>query len=85
MLVLLAATWLPGVLGAALQLSSLRAWGVASGYLGLSWALPGLVVGLTVDRSAKARRVRAHRAVGILAAAASIALLLVGAAKLIGS
>jgi hypothetical protein len=40
---------------------------------------------LTVDRSAKARRVRAHRAVGILAAAASIALLLVGAAKLIGS
>jgi len=83
-LALLAATWIPGVLGEILHLSFLRAWGSTSGYLGLSWALPGLIVGLTVDRSARARGLRAHRFVGVVAAAASIALLLVAAAKLIG-
>lgn len=85
MLVLLAATWLPGLLGAAVHVPSLAAWGVASGYLGLSWALPGLIVGLTVGRFARAHRVRAHRAIGGLAAGASIALLLLGAAGMIGS
>ena len=85
MLALLAATWIPGVLGVTLHLSSLRAWGVTSGYLGLSWALPGVLVGLTVDRSAEAWGLRAHRVVGVVAAVASIALLLVGAARLIGA
>ena len=84
-LALLAATWIPGVLGVTLHLSSLRALGVTSGYLGLSWALPGLLVGLTVDRSAEAWGLRAHRVVGVVAAVASIALLLVGAARLIGA
>jgi hypothetical protein len=84
-LALLAATWIPGALGTALHVPRLAAWGVASGYLGLSWALPGLIVGLAVDRSAKAHGVRAHRVIGGLAAFASIALLLVGAAGLIGS
>ena len=82
---LLAATWIPGVLGATFHFSPLRTWGSASGYLGLSWALPGLVVGLAVDRSARARGLGAHRVVGVVAAAASIALLLVAAAKLIGA
>ena len=82
---LLAATWIPGVLGATFDVSSLRTWGSASGYLGLSWALPSLVVGLMVDRSARARGFRAHRVVGVVAAAASIALLLVAAAKLMGT
>ena len=85
MLALLAATWIPGVLGATFHLSALRTWGSTSGYLGLSWALPGLVVGLTVDRSARARGLWAHRVVGVVAAAASMVLLLVGAASLIGT
>jgi hypothetical protein len=84
-LALLAATWIPGLLGPALHLAPLTAWGVAAGYLGLSWALPGLIVGFAVARSAKAHGVRAHRMLGGLAAVASIAVLLIGAAGLIGA
>jgi hypothetical protein len=73
------------MLGAALDLPTLRTVGVASGYTGLSWALPGLVVGLLVDRSAHARGVRLHRPLGFVAGCGSAAVLLVAAAAVIGS
>src|ERR1700686_4160443 len=57
---LLAATWVPGLLGAALGVSLLRSWGALGGYTGLSWAIPAFVVGLMVDRSTRERGIRGH-------------------------
>jgi hypothetical protein len=84
-LTLIAATWLPGVLGTAFHLSFLRSLGVVSGYAGLSWALPGLVVGFMVDKSTRAQGIRAHRPLGVATAVVAAGLLLFGAATTIGS
>jgi cytochrome c biogenesis protein CcdA len=82
---LLALTWTPGLLGAAVGASALRSWSVVSGYAGLSWALPGLLTGLIVERAARGRASRLRRLEGLAAGCASAALLLVGAARIIGS
>jgi hypothetical protein len=83
-LCLLAATWVPGLLGAALGVSALRSWGALGGYTGLSWALPALVVGLMVDRSTREQGIRGHRLLGVAAAAAAAGFLLYAAAAIIG-
>jgi uncharacterized membrane protein len=82
---LLAATWVPGLLGAALGASFLRSWGALGGYMGLSWAIPGVVVGLIVDRSARERCMRGHRLLGVAVAGAAAVVLLLGAASIIGA
>ena len=82
---LLAVTWVPGLLGAALGASALRSWGALGGYTGLSWAIPGLVVGLIVDRSTRERGLRGHRLLGVAAAAGAAFVLLLGAASIIGA
>ncbi len=82
---LLAVTWLPGLLGAVSGLSSLRSWGSLGGYLGLSWAIPGLVIGLIVDRATHEQGIRAHRLLGLAAAGAAAGVLLLGAAATIGA
>jgi hypothetical protein len=83
-LAVLAVTWGPGLPGAALDLSPLRAWGIVSGYTGLSWALPGVLIGMIIDRLARAERVPLHRLLGLVTGAAAAGLLLLGAATLIG-
>ena len=80
----LAATWLPGVLGAAPGLESLGWWGRESGYLGLSWLVPAFLIGIAADRAVRRASRRWHTAAGWLACLGSASLLLVGAAQIIG-
>jgi hypothetical protein len=81
---LLAATWVPGLLGLALGASVLKSWGALGGYTGLSWAVPAFVIGLIVDRSTRAQGIRGHRLLGVAAAAAAAGILLYSAAAIIG-
>ncbi len=81
---LLALTWVPGLLGVALGLALLRWWGALGGYTGVSWAIPGLIVGLTVDRALRDRSLPGHRLLGLAAGCASAGVLLYAAASIIG-
>src|SRR5579863_5371483 len=45
-LTIVALTWLPGSVGSSIGLPALGAWGVLSGYIGLSWEVPALLLGL---------------------------------------
>jgi hypothetical protein len=83
--VIVAATWLPGLIGNAFSLSPAAWWGVASGYLGLSWLVPGLLVGQTVKRMSSTRSPRRARIYGIAAALLAVPLFLLGAAAVNGS
>jgi hypothetical protein len=84
-LLVVAITWLPAGVGSALGFSLLRSWAVASGYAGLSWALPGFLLGFAATRAARDRRLPLYRVQGVIAGVGSAMLLLVGAARIIGS
>lgn len=83
MLAFFVLTWLPGLVGAELHVPFLRSWGALTSYAGLTWALPGLVVGLLVGRATRTRG-GPHRLLGVAAGAATAGLLLLGAATIIG-
>jgi hypothetical protein len=80
-----AATWLPGVVGRILHLTSLHLWGVASGYTGVSWAVPALLLGIATRRWAQDRGVRWPDLAAVAAGVATGVMLLVGAAALTGT
>ena len=77
-------TWVPAALGVALHLSLFRAWGVASGYAGLSWALPASLVGLAAAREARDGGLPGQRALGVVAGVAAAIVLVIGAASVAG-
>jgi hypothetical protein len=77
-------TWLPGVVGSALGLGALTWWGTRSGYLGLSWLVPGALVGLAAARAARSHGLPGSEAAGWLTGACAAALFLVGAAQIVG-
>ena len=78
-------TWVPAALGVALHLSLFRAWGVASGYAGLSWALPASLVGLAAAREARDGGLPGQRALGVVAGVAAAIVLVIGAASVAGA
>jgi hypothetical protein len=78
-------TWLPGSVGGAIGLPLLGAWGVVSGYAGLSWALPALLVGLVAADAWRDRGLRLHRLVGVVVGVTAALVFLVFAAQLVGS
>jgi hypothetical protein len=80
-----AATWLPGVVGRILHLAPLKLWGVASGYAGVSWAVPALLLGIATRRWARDRRARWTNVAALAAGVAAGVMLLVGAAALVGT
>jgi hypothetical protein len=80
-----AATWLPGVVGRILHLAPLHLWGVASGYTGVSWAVPALLLGIATRRWARDRGARWPHVAALAAGVATGVMLLVGAAALIGT
>jgi hypothetical protein len=82
---ILAITWLPACVGSVLGLSLLSSWAVASGYAGLSWALPAFLLGLAATRAARDRRLPLYHVQGVIAGVVPAMLLLVGAARIIGS
>ncbi len=84
-LVLVVLTWVPGALGGAVHLSLLRSWGVASGYAGISWALPAFLVGLAASRAARDRGLAWKRAPGVAVGVAAAIVLALGAASVVGS
>jgi hypothetical protein len=84
-LALVVATWVPGMIGGALGISALRWWAIACGYLGVSWMLPALLLGVAADRAARERGLRRHRAQGVTTGIVVGILLLIGAGALIGS
>jgi len=78
-------TWLPGSVGRAIGLPLLSSWGVVSGYAGLSWELPALLVGLVAAGAWRDRGLRLHRLVGVVVGVTAAVVLLVFAAQLVGS
>ena len=82
--VVLAITWIPGLLGYAPWLGSLGWWGRESGYLGLSWLIPAFLIGIAADRATRRAGLAWHSAAGLLAWLVSAGVLLVGAAQIIG-
>ena len=83
-LALLAAGWLPGLLGSATGLGSLHELAVVSGYVGLSWAFPALALGLAARGHARDRAWPLARAQGVLVALAAAGVLVVLAANAVG-
>jgi hypothetical protein len=82
---LLAATWVPGILGSLPGLEGLGWWGQTSGYLGLSWAVPAFVIGMAAERAVRRTGLAGHTAAaGGLVGIASAFVLLLGAAQVIG-
>jgi hypothetical protein len=81
---LLAATWLPGILGGVPGLAGLGWWGQTSGYLGLSWAAPAILIGLAAGRAVRRVGLPGYTAAGGLVGLASAFALLLGAAQIIG-
>lgn len=82
--VLLLVTWIPAALG-GLGVAPLGAWAVASGYLGVNWLLPGVLVGAAAREYAACRGFRYSRAAGLAAATLSAVCLLLVAGTLIGT
>ena len=74
-------TWIPGATG----LGPLGAWGVVSGYDGLSWAVPGLLVGLAAAGAWRDRDLPLHRPVGVAAGLAAAGVFLLAAAEFVGT
>jgi hypothetical protein len=77
-------TWLPGWIGGVLALPLFRWWGVISGYAGLSWLLPGFLVGLAAARVARRGGLRLDSAVGVMVGGPAVIVLLIGAGYLVG-
>jgi hypothetical protein len=80
-----AATWLPGALGRILQIAPFKLWGVASGYTGVSWALPALMIGIATRRWVRDRDARWPAASAPIAGLAASVMLLIGAAAVVGT
>ena len=83
--VIVGATWLPGLIGNVVSVAPAAWWGVMSGYLGLSWLIPGLLVGQTVKRMNSRRSPRRARTYGVAAASLAVPVFLLGAAAINGS
>lgn len=79
------ATWLPGMVGRILHLAPLKLWGAASGYTGVSWAVPALLLGIATRRWAQHRGARWPHVAALTAGVATGVTLLVGAAALVGT
>jgi hypothetical protein len=82
---IVALTWVPGSLGGAIGLPLLSSWGVVSGYAGLSWELPAVLVGLVAAAAWRDRGLRLHRLVGVVVGVTAALVLLVFAAQFVGS
>jgi hypothetical protein len=80
-LLLLCSTWIPGIAGSALGSQALQSFGAFTGYAGLSWALPALLVGTYARLSST----RAPRLTGAVVGSTAAAVLLTGSATLIGT
>jgi biotin transporter BioY len=76
------ATWLPLLIGAGLDLDPFRYWGVLSGYLGISWLLPGVFAGIATAEWARGRGRQRPKAVGIAVGIGAGVGLIVGWASL---
>jgi hypothetical protein len=74
-------TWIPGATG----LGPLGSWGVLSGYTGLSWAVPGVLVGLAAASASRDRNLPLYRPVGVAAGLVAAALFLLAAAEFVGT
>ena len=83
--IILAVTWLPGIVGDSIGPGSLGWWGRESGYLGLSWLLPALLIGIAADRSLRRAGSAWHTPAGWLAGVTAAIVLLLGAAQIIGA
>jgi hypothetical protein len=83
---LVALTWLPGLVGDALGLGALSSWGTTSGYVGLSWLVPACFVAFATGRAVRRLGLGLHwqTVTGLLAGLAAGVVLLVGAAQVIG-
>jgi hypothetical protein len=81
---LLAVTWFPGILGGVPGLEALGWWGQTSGYLGLSWAVPAILIGMAAERAVRRTGLPGYTAAGVLVGLASAFALLLGAAAIIG-
>src|SRR5258708_39001755 len=77
----LAATWLPGLITDVFSLPAVAWWGIASGYLGLSWLAPGLLVWRIVNRMSSRRSPRRAGVYATAAASLATPLFLLGAAS----
>jgi hypothetical protein len=66
-------------------MSFLGAWGVLSGYIGLSWAFPALLVGLAAASVFRDWGLPLHRALGTAVGVTAGVVLLFGAAQFVGT
>src|SRR5579862_7366329 len=82
---LVAATWIPGILGAAAQVTPLEYWSVTGGYIGASWAMPGAMIGLATQRWARRQAKAGPLVWGWAVGASTAGVLLIGAATCFGS
>lgn len=78
-------TWLPGSVGSSIGLPFLGAWGVFSGYTGLSWVLPALLLGLAAASAWRDRGLPLHRSVGVAVGVSAAFVCLIFAAQLVGA
>ncbi len=81
---IVALTWIPGSIGSSIGLPLLTSWGVVSGYTGLSWALPALLIALVAATAWHDRGLPLHRVVGIVVGAAASLVFLLAAVQLVG-
>ncbi len=77
-------TWLPGSVGSSIGLPFLGAWGVFSGYTGLSWVLPALLLGLSASGAWRDHGLPLHRPVGVAVGVSAAFGFLILAAQLVG-
>ena len=77
-------TWLPGSLGNSIGLPFLHGWGVFSGYVGLSWVIPALLVGLAAMGAWRDRGLPLHRIIGVVVGVSAALAFLLVAAQIVG-
>jgi hypothetical protein len=77
-------TWLPGYLGSSIGPRFLHGWGVFAGYIGLSWVIPALLVGLAAAGGWRDRGFPLHRLVGIVVGVSAGLAFLLAAAQIVG-
>ena len=76
--------WVPAGIS-ALGVPQLASWTVATGYLGISWLLPGVLVSAAVRDWAHDLGVPHYRAAGLVAGGIAAVSLLLAAASAIGT
>ncbi len=81
---IVALTWIPGSVGSSIGLPLLTTWGVLSGYTGLSWALPALLIGLVAATAWHDQDLPLHRVVGIVVGVSASIVFLLAAVQLVG-